>query len=133
LVLDGNAVQTNSLGAINSLQTLRSTINYSTTITAGTHQITIDMRRGWSSNSDPNAGELSPYQYLDNITLSGSSVLPLLNIQAGHAKVVLTWTNSAFALQSAPSPVAVFTNIPGAISPFTNAITGAEKFFRLSK
>lgn len=133
LVLDGNAVVTNSLGSINSLQTLRSTINYSTTVIAGAHQIAIDMRRSWFSNSDTNAGALSPYQYLGNITISGSAVLPRLNIQSSHASVVLTWANSAFALQAAPSPVGVFMNIPGATSPFTNSTAGAQKFFRLSK
>lgn len=134
LVLDGHAVVTNSLGGINSFQALRSTINYFTTVTAGAHQIAIDIRRAYSSNSDTNDGKpLSPYQYLDNITLTGSSVLPLLNIQGGHAKVILTWADSTYGLQAAPLPMGVFTNVPGATSPFTNTIGGVERFFRLSK
>jgi hypothetical protein len=134
LVLDGNAVVTNSLGGIDIFQTIRSTINYSASVTAGTHQIAIDMQRKYSSNSDANDGKpLSPYQYLANIAISGSAVLPLLNIQAGHSKVVLSWGDSTFGLQAAPLPMGVFTNIPGAASPFTNATTGTERFFRLSK
>jgi hypothetical protein len=44
---------------------------------------------------------------------------------------VVSWTNSAFALQSAPAVNATFTNVPGATSPYTNLTTGSAKFFRL--
>jgi hypothetical protein len=70
---------------------------------------------------------------LDNITLSGSSLPPLLNVHAGSKMVVLSWSASSFGLQAAPTPVGVFTNVPGAVSPFTNSTAGLEKFFRLSK
>jgi hypothetical protein len=62
-----------------------------------------------------------------------SSILPPphLDFQNLNNQLVLSWTNSAFSLQSAPSVSGTFTNVPGAASPYTNAITGAQQFFRL--
>jgi hypothetical protein len=54
-----------------------------------------------------------------------------LNIRRDGDAVVLSWTNSAFALQSAPSPIGNYTNIVGAISPFTNNISEVMAYFRL--
>ena len=57
----------------------------------------------------------------------------VLNIQPAGGNVVLTWIDPAslFALQAAPGASKVFTNVPGAASPYTNAITGAQQFFQL--
>jgi len=54
-----------------------------------------------------------------------------LNIEQFGANVVLTWAGSAFNLQSAPLVNGIYTNIPGATSPYTNLITGDQKYFRL--
>ena len=54
-----------------------------------------------------------------------------LGCQRSDATVVLTWTNSVFVLQSANDITGPFTNVPSATSPYTNALTGAQKFFRL--
>jgi hypothetical protein len=54
-----------------------------------------------------------------------------LTIRLVGNTVVLCWANPGFALQAAPAVTGVYTNIPGAISPYTNAITGEQKFFRL--
>jgi uncharacterized repeat protein (TIGR03803 family) len=54
-----------------------------------------------------------------------------LTIQQAQGAVILTWTNSGFALQSAPALSGAFTNVPGATSPCTNALTGSQMFFRL--
>ncbi len=63
---------------------------------------------------------------------NGSVVLPIpLHIQQVANKVVLTWSDSTFALQSAPAAVGVFTNVPGAASPHTNQIGSGPQFFRL--
>ncbi len=62
------------------------------------------------------------------------SVMPIaLNIQLAGNDVVLSWNDpaSVFALQAAPAATGVFTNVPGAASPYTNAITGAQQFFQL--
>jgi hypothetical protein len=55
-----------------------------------------------------------------------------LEILKSGTNVVLTWTNSAFALQAAPAVTGSYTNIPGATSPYTNAITAPQEFFRLN-
>jgi subtilase family serine protease len=72
-----------------------------------------------------------------NATDSVSLVVTLapiaLNLQLASNAVVLSWNDpaSAFTLQAAPSLTAVFTNVPGAASPFTTAISGAQQYFRL--
>jgi subtilase family serine protease len=62
-------------------------------------------------------------------------VVPIaLNIQLAGDDVVLCWNDpaSVFALQAAPAATGVFTNVPDAASPYTNAITGAQQFFQLA-
>jgi len=54
-----------------------------------------------------------------------------LNVQRSGNNLVLSWTNSTFALQSAPQPAGLYTNVPAASSPYTIAISGSAKFFRL--
>jgi len=54
-----------------------------------------------------------------------------LNIQAAGNQVILSWSDSAFSLQSAPNPSGVYTNISNALSPFTNSIAEDLKFYRL--
>jgi hypothetical protein len=56
---------------------------------------------------------------------------PRLNIDRAANQVVLTWTNADFILQSGPDLGNSFTNIPGAISPYTNGITDERMYFRL--
>jgi uncharacterized repeat protein (TIGR03803 family) len=62
-----------------------------------------------------------------------SLVAPQLTTIRSGANIILTWpTNAAgFTLQSAPAITSTFTNIAGATSPYTNAITSAQQFFRL--
>lgn len=61
-----------------------------------------------------------------------SSVLPVyLDFLNLNNQLVLSWTNNAFSLQSAPAINGTFTNLPGATSPFTNDLTVPERYFRL--
>jgi len=65
---------------------------------------------------------------------SGASPTPIpLNIQLIGSNVVLSWNDpqSAFSLYNAPSITNTFTKVPGAESPYTNASTGLEMFYRL--
>jgi hypothetical protein len=55
----------------------------------------------------------------------------VLTMQRYDSEIVLSWSNTAFGLQSAPAITGTFTNVPGAISPYTNPITGGQRFFRL--
>ena len=60
------------------------------------------------------------------------SPLPIpIEIQLSGGQVVLSWTNAAFSLQAAPAVQGVYTNLPGAMSPSTNSISGSQQFFRL--
>jgi hypothetical protein len=71
--------------------------------------------------------------YYDYVTIKySSSVQPYLAIHEINQQVVLSWTNAGFDLLSAPAITGVFTNIPGATSPYTNPITGLQRFFRLA-
>jgi uncharacterized delta-60 repeat protein len=54
-----------------------------------------------------------------------------LNIQKASNQVLVSWTNGAFSLQSAPFVIGTYTNVPGATSPYTNPITGSQQYFRL--
>jgi hypothetical protein len=69
LLLDGNLVASDALNGISVSQTLRSTLSYSGTVAAGTHQIAIDMRRGYGMGYGN-----TPYQFLDNVVLTGMAV-----------------------------------------------------------
>ena len=67
------------------------------------------------------------------LTLASAPVPIPLNIQLIDSAVVLRWNDlaSAFSLQAAPAVAGVYTNVPGAVSPFTNAIARSQEFFRL--
>jgi uncharacterized repeat protein (TIGR03803 family) len=72
--------------------------------------------------------------YGDGTAFSLSSTVPIpLNIQLNGASVILSWNDPAslFSLQSAPTLTGQFTNIPGATSPYTISIPGAQRFFQL--
>jgi uncharacterized repeat protein (TIGR03803 family) len=58
--------------------------------------------------------------------------LPNLNIQLIGSAAILSWNDPIFSLQAAPAVLGVYTNVPGATSPFTNAITRSQQFFRLN-
>jgi hypothetical protein len=65
-----------------------------------------------------------------NTLATAPNPIPLV-FQRENANLVLTWSDPSFALQSAPTVLGVFANVPGAISPYTNSLTGSAKFFRL--
>jgi uncharacterized repeat protein (TIGR03803 family) len=67
-------------------------------------------------------------------SLSLSSVVPIpLNIRGIANAVVLSWTDpaSVFFLQASTLVTGVYTNVPGATSPYTNTFSTPTKFFRL--
>jgi len=67
------------------------------------------------------------------LILGTSTLTPIpLKIQLLGNATVLSWTNSAFTLQSAPAATGTYAGISGATnSPYTNSITGTQQFFRL--
>jgi len=73
---------------------------------------------------------------VDLMTVFGSAIgtLPIpLALRFDGTNVVLTWDDplSAFSLQAAAAAGGVYVTVAGATSPFTNAITGVQQFFRL--
>jgi hypothetical protein len=64
-------------------------------------------------------------------TLPGAPNSIPLNFQRQGNKLILTWADASFALQSGPGVMGVFTNVPSAISPYTNSVTGSARFYRL--
>ena len=64
------------------------------------------------------------------LTLPTSSPIPLKFAITG-SKLILTWSDPGFALQTTPSLTKVWTNVVGAMSPYTNDTLSAQKFFRL--
>ena len=71
--------------------------------------LTITRSSGWQANFEP----------------------VVLSIELGASAVVVTWTNSTYTLQSAPAPLGLYTNISGAMSPYTNNLSGPAQYFRL--
>jgi hypothetical protein len=64
------------------------------------------------------------------IKYTSSMPAPHLGFQQLNERLILSWSNSSFSLQSAPGLSATFTNISGATSPFTNP-AAPQQFFRL--
>ena len=89
---------------------------------------------------DPGGNVLVTGHSLDNgidnyVTVKYSSSVvqaTYLAFQTLDSRLVLSWTNSLFNLQFAPSVSGPFTNVPLASSPYTNSRSGLEGFFRLS-
>jgi hypothetical protein len=58
---------------------------------------------------------------------------PTLYISQVGTNVVLTWSDASYSLQSAPLVTGTYTNVTGAVSPYTTPITGSQRYFRLVK
>jgi len=97
-----------------------------------------------SDGFNPNASLVLFGNALYGTTIKGGSVgdgavfaftlfpLPLvLNIEPAGANVILTWSDTFASLQSAPLVNGVYTNVPGATSPYTNNINCPQKYYRL--
>ncbi len=87
-----------------------------------------------NANYDGTAGSYGPGSSGGTIrndltTVWGS---PQLNIALSGNNVVLTWSAPGFSLQSAPAATGTYSTINGATSPYTTAITGSQKYFRLT-
>jgi hypothetical protein len=56
--------------------------------------------------------------------------IPLNFLRDGN-KLILSWSDPSFSLQTAPKVTGIFTNVLGATSPYTNLFTGPARFYRL--
>ncbi len=70
---------------------------------------------------------------LDDVSVVPASPAPIpLAIQpATGGAVVLSWNDAVFSLQAAAAVIGPYTNVPGAVSPFTNTLAASQLFFRL--
>jgi uncharacterized repeat protein (TIGR03803 family) len=76
-------------------------------------------------------GGLSGHGMVFSLGLS-SALTPIpLNIKTINRAVVLNWSDSTFLLQASTLVPGVYTNVPGATSPYTNTFKETMKFFRL--
>ena len=77
-------------------------------------------------NDPNNAGSIKVYY-----TVTGSR--PTLQISRVGANAVLTWSDASYSLQSAPLVTGTYTNVIGAVNPYTTPVTGSQRYFRLVK
>lgn len=56
---------------------------------------------------------------------------PTLSLSTIGTNAILTWNDASYSLYSAPTLTNSFTEIVGATSPYTNAITGKQKYFEI--
>jgi hypothetical protein len=63
-------------------------------------------------------------------TNAASIPIPLVARRNSNT-LILTWSDPDFGLQAAPAVTGTYTDVPGATSPYTNAIGASLKFFRL--
>jgi hypothetical protein len=70
------------------------------------------------------------YESVTN-TLPSTAIPIPLNFAREGAKLILSWSDPSFALQTAPKVTGMFTNVPGATSPYTNFFTAPARFYRL--
>ena len=71
-----------------------------------------------------------PSSQLTLTRINYSSVAPvLLSVAKSGGNVILTWPNGT--LQQATNAAGPYSDIGAATSPYTNAITGPQKYFRV--
>src|ERR1035437_1431181 len=66
--------------------------------------------------------------------VTGTNAVPgsiPLGIQRNANNLILRWPDPTFGLQAAQAVRGTYTNVPGATSPYTNALSTSPKFFRL--
>jgi hypothetical protein len=116
-----------SFGSFSSISPKYSTLAATfVPVSSGSQTLSIHFSRGYGAGGVGN----TPTDVIDNIFLS-PTLIPL-KIQFNRPSVILTWTNSAYILQSAPSVLGPYTNVSGAGSPFTNSISAPGQYFRLT-
>jgi uncharacterized repeat protein (TIGR03803 family) len=69
--------------------------------------------------------------YLGNGGIFALVLEPTLTITADGPHVVLAWDDSSYILYSATALNGPYTEVVGAVSPYTNAISQAQQFFKI--
>jgi uncharacterized repeat protein (TIGR03803 family) len=76
-------------------------------------------------------GTTSSCGFFGSGTIFALTVMPTLKLQLSGLNAVLSWVDPGFSLQAGPTVTGQFTNMIGALNPYTNAVTGSPQFFRL--
>ena len=76
------------------------------------------------------AGNLTGEAPFNGVQVVGS-VRPTLAIQKQGANVIISWNPATGVLQSATSEGGPYSDILGSTSPYTNAVSGTQQFFRV--
>ncbi|HEV2436633.1 MAG TPA: LamG-like jellyroll fold domain-containing protein [Verrucomicrobiae bacterium] len=76
------------------------------------------------------AGVLTGEAPIDGVQVIGA-VRPTLAIQKQGANVIISWNPVTGVLQSAASVSGPYSDILGSTSPYTNAVSGTQQFFRV--
>jgi len=87
--------------------------------------------RPWCLTTDSNGNIYVTGESSDSYLTIKYAPTGVLRIKQAGSDAVVSWPNPAFGLQSSPSVTGLFTNIPGAISPYTNATIDSHRYFRL--
>jgi hypothetical protein len=86
------------------------------------------------SSQDPMSG-VNPdsWTFSSQISSLNSNGEPVLVSSTITNATVLSWSDSTFALQATTNVTGIYSDVPGATSPYTNSTTGAPQFFRLKQ
>jgi hypothetical protein len=98
-------------------------------VNAVVHLISDDIYIGIKFVSWPSRGGPISYQRTTAPAVAVSPI-PIALTKTGNS-VVLTWTNSAFNLQTATNVAGPYMTIAGSTSPFTNTPSGSRLFYGL--
>ena len=135
--VEGGAADSGTIFALKSDGTGFTNLYQFTAITTNTNSDGIYPYAGLVISGDVAWGVAANGGNFGNGTVFSLSLPPNLPPQLAAflsgENIILTWPSNTIAtLQSAPTPMAVFTNIPGATSPYTNSVSEPQMFFRLS-
>ncbi len=89
--------------------------------------------QGVISQSDGSATPTNGYRMYLSLRSDIVTPAPSLQIKQVGTDVILTWSDATYVLQGSPLVTGTYTTIPSSTSPYTNAITGSEQYFRLVK
>lgn len=79
------------------------------------------------------SGFLTGEAPFNGVQIVGNVVVhPALAIQKSGTAEILTWTPNIGVLQSSTNVLGPYVSITGSTSPYTNSISGAQEFFRVS-
>ncbi len=70
------------------------------------------------------------FAYATNFVLTTGGTSPLTS-HFSSTNLVLSWPAANFILQSSTTASGGYTNVPGAVSPYTSPFSGTSRFFRL--